>query len=81
MHIVSQLGHQGRRKHQKFGGGRAPASRGTLLFRVLKRAPKKFFPQMLATGGGREKFSRRTIPKLHVFDHIFLKNLEISKKI
>ena len=56
MHIVSQLGHQGRRKHQKFGGGRAPASRGTLLFRVLKRAAKKFSPEMLATGGGREKF-------------------------
>jgi hypothetical protein len=31
----------------------------------LKRAPKKFFPEMLATGGGaREKFSRHTIPKL-----------------
>jgi hypothetical protein len=29
--------------------------------------------------GGR-KFSRRTIPKLHVFDQIFLENLEISKQ-
>jgi hypothetical protein len=38
---------------------------------------------MLATGGGRgggKKFSRRTIPKLHVFDQIFFKNLEISKQ-
>ena len=36
---------------------------------------------MFATGvGEREKFSCRTIPKLHVFDHIFLKNLEISKQ-
>jgi hypothetical protein len=43
----------------------------------LKRAPKKFSPEMLATGGegGREKFSRRTIPKLHVFDQIFSKKL------
>jgi hypothetical protein len=40
----------------------------------LKRAPKKFFPEMLATGGGEEKFSRHTIPKLQVFDQIF-KNL------
>jgi hypothetical protein len=49
----------------------------------LKKAPKKFFPEMLATGGGgggEEKFSRRTIPKLHVFDEIFFKNLEISKQ-
>jgi hypothetical protein len=42
---------------------------------------------MLATGGvwawvdgGKKKFSRRSIPKLHVFDQIFLKNLEISKQ-
>ena len=29
---------------------------------------------MLATGrGGRNKFSRRTVPKLHVFDKMFLK--------
>jgi hypothetical protein len=37
---------------------------------------------MLATGegGGEEKFSRRTIPKLHGFDQIVLKNLEISKQ-
>jgi hypothetical protein len=36
---------------------------------------------MLATGGGGEKkFSRHTIPKLHVFDQIVLKNLEISKQ-
>jgi hypothetical protein len=45
----------------------------------LKRAPKKFFPEMLAGGAGGEKFSRRTIPKLHVFDQICLKNLEITK--
>jgi hypothetical protein len=48
-------------------------------FWILKRAPKKNFPEMLATGGGlggggeEEKFSRRTIPELHVFDQIFLK--------
>jgi hypothetical protein len=37
---------------------------------------------MLATreGGGEETFSGRTIPKLHVFDHIILKKLEISKQ-
>jgi hypothetical protein len=39
----------------------------------LKWAPKKFFPEMLATGGGEEKFSGRTIPKLHVFDQFFKK--------
>jgi hypothetical protein len=40
----------------------------------LKSAPKKFSPEMLATGrGGRNKFSRRTVPKLHVFDKMFLK--------
>jgi hypothetical protein len=40
---------------------------------------------MLATGrgrgGGEEKFSRHTKPKLHVFDQIFLKNIEITKQI
>jgi hypothetical protein len=36
---------------------------------------------MLAMGGrAEEKFSRRSIPKLHVFDQIFKKNLEISKQ-
>jgi hypothetical protein len=37
---------------------------------------------MLAMGGGgREKFSRRTIPKLQVFDQIFFFfKLEISKQ-
>jgi hypothetical protein len=35
---------------------------------------------MLATGGGKEKLSCHAIPKLHVFDQIFLKNLEISKQ-
>ena len=35
---------------------------------------------MLATGGGEEKFSRHTIPKLHVFDQIIFKNLQISKQ-
>ena len=34
---------------------------------------------MFGMGGG-EKFSRHTIPKLHVFDQIFLRNLEISKR-
>ena len=43
--------------------------------RVLKRAPKQFFLEMLATGGGREKFSRRIIAKLHVFDQIFFKKI------
>jgi hypothetical protein len=42
--------------------------------------------QQVSVGGGgqglraEEKFSRHTIPKLHVFDHIFKKNLEISKQ-
>jgi hypothetical protein len=35
---------------------------------------------MLATVGGREHFFRRTIPRLLVFDQMFLKNLEISKQ-
>jgi hypothetical protein len=39
----------------------------------LKRAPKKIFQEML--GGGEETFSRRTIPKLHVFDQIAFKKL------
>jgi hypothetical protein len=43
-------------------------------------APKKIFQEMLATGGRREKFSRHTIPQLHVFDQFFLKNVEISKQ-
>jgi hypothetical protein len=70
---------QGRRKHQKIGGGGGHRLLGALW--VLKRAPKKFFPEILATGGGglREKISHHTIPKLHVCDQIFLKNLEISK--
>jgi hypothetical protein len=38
---------QGRRKHQKIGGHRFQGH-----FRILKRAPKTFFPKMLATGGG-----------------------------
>jgi hypothetical protein len=42
-------------------------------FWILKRAPKKFFPEML-------EFSRHTMPKLHVFDQIYLKNIEISKE-
>jgi hypothetical protein len=48
----------------------------------LKRAPKKIFQEMLARGGGWEKgkFSRRTIPKLHVFDHIFLKMWKFPNK-
>jgi hypothetical protein len=64
-------GNQGRRKHQKIGGG------GTCFqghFRILKRAPKK---GTLATGG---IFPSYTIPKLHVFDQIYFKNIEISKE-
>ena len=41
---------QGRRKHEKVGGG-APVSRGTF---GMKRAPKIFFSEMLATGKGGE---------------------------
>jgi hypothetical protein len=37
----------------------------------LKRAPKNYFPGNVG-GGGEEIFSRRTIPKLHVFDQIVL---------
>jgi hypothetical protein len=40
---------QGRRKHQKVGGGGAPISRGTF---GMKRAPKKFFSEILASGRG-----------------------------
>ena len=43
---VYQIGQQGRRKHQKVGGG--AFSRGT--FR-MKMAPKKISPEMLARGG------------------------------
>jgi hypothetical protein len=46
----------------------------------LKRAPKNVFKEMLATGGGEGTFSRRTIPKLHVFDHIFLKMWKFPNK-
>ena len=35
---------------------------------------------MLATGEKERKISRHTILKLHVFDQIVLKNLEISKQ-
>jgi hypothetical protein len=39
---------------------------------------------MLATGGGRggekKTFSRRSIPKLHVFDQIFLKTWKFPNK-
>jgi hypothetical protein len=42
---------QGRRKHEKVGGGGGPVSRGTL---GMKRAPKIFFSEMLATGKGGE---------------------------
>ena len=44
----------GRRKHKKVGegGGEGTVSRGTF---GMKRALKRFFPEMLATGkGGRE---------------------------
>ena len=50
--ILIRLG-QGRRKHKKCGGGGGPVSRGTF---DMKRAPKTFPPEMLATagrGGGR----------------------------
>jgi hypothetical protein len=40
---------QGRRKLKKVGGGGAPISRGTF---GMNRAPKKFPPEMLATGWG-----------------------------
>ena len=63
---------QGRRKHQKIGGGTSFQGH----FGILKRAPKQFFPEMLATGEGEKKFSRHSIPKLHVFDQIFFKNLD-----
>jgi hypothetical protein len=75
---------QGAQEASKDWGGGGPTSRATLgyrkHFRVSKRAPKKIFPEMLATEEGKKKFSRRSIPKLHVFDQIFKKNLEINKK-
>jgi hypothetical protein len=37
-------------------------------------APKNFF------GGGEEKFTRHTIPKLHVFDQIFFKTSKLPNK-
>jgi hypothetical protein len=40
----------GCRKNQKVGGGGVLVLRGTF---GIKRAPKKFFPEMLAGGGGR----------------------------
>jgi hypothetical protein len=58
---------QGRRKHQKIGV--APASRGTLGYR--KGHLKKFSQRCWRRGRGKKKFSRRSIPKLHVFDQIF----------
>jgi hypothetical protein len=60
---------------KRFGGGTGFQGH----FGILKRAPKKIFPEMLVTGGGGgggKKFG----PKLHVFDQSFLKNLEISKQ-
>ena len=45
--MPTQQHDQGRRKHKKVGG--APVSRGTF---GMKRAPKKIFPEMLATGEG-----------------------------
>ena len=38
---------QERRKHQKIGGGHRLSG----ALRILKMAPKTFFPEMLATGG------------------------------
>ena len=53
MHIIYHIGggtgrahHQRRRKHKKIEG--APVSRGTF---GMKRAPEKFFPEVLATWG------------------------------
>ena len=65
---------QGRRKHQKIGG--APASRD------IEKGTYKIILGNVGDGGGgeKEKFPRHTIPKLQVFDHIFLKNMEISKQ-
>jgi hypothetical protein len=61
---------QGRRKHQKIGGTGFQGH-----FWILKRAPKKISPEMLATGVGEKTFS-----KLHVFDQIVSKNIAISKQ-
>jgi hypothetical protein len=36
-------------------------------FWILKRAPKKFFPQMLATEGGGRKIYRHIIPEIARF--------------
>jgi hypothetical protein len=71
---------QRRRKHQKIGG--APASRGTLGYRKghLKNFTGNVGDGGRGEGGRREKFSRRTIPKLHVFDHIVLKTWKFPNK-
>jgi hypothetical protein len=68
---------QGRRKHQKIGGG-APASRGH--FRVSKRAPKKFFPEMLATGGGRKHFPVVVYRNCTFFTNFFKKTGKFPNK-
>jgi hypothetical protein len=50
-------------------------------FWILKRAPKKFFPEILAKMGGGEKNYTTVYPNiLHVFDQFFFKNIEISKQ-
>jgi hypothetical protein len=76
--IQSKLLHSGVGSIKRLGGGTGFQGH----FWILKRAPKKIFPEMLATGGvgGEETFSRHTIPRLHVFDQIVFKNMEISKQ-
>jgi hypothetical protein len=65
---------------KRWGGG-APVP-GALL--DIEKGAYKFFPEILATAGGgeREHFSHRhhTIPKLHGFDHFFLKHRNFQTK-
>jgi hypothetical protein len=47
---------------------------------VKNRQGRRKYQKIRRGGGGGGRFSRHTIPKLHVFDLIFLKNIEISKQ-
>jgi hypothetical protein len=69
-------GSQGRRKHQKIGGG-APASRGTLGYR--KGHLKNFSPKCWRRGG-KKKFSRRSIPNCTFLTKFFKKTWKFPNK-
>ena len=62
---------QGRRKASKSCGGQA--SRGTVS---IEKAPKKFFPEMLATGGG--LISKKFLDIPIIFPDVLINSPEIS---